>query len=581
MIVRRYKLDLTIFQVGDKDQEFLKNLGAIKNEREDSYVLPYSEEMIRRLKDKGAELEDELSELSKQGKSWEEVESLTLPSKRKQMEHQRKASALLLSQKRFMLALDMGLGKTKCAIDSLTHLIKEGEVLRALVITESSMVENWANYMIKEDSDLKGISLTGNKKDRRAKLRYGIAKGYHVFVINHDGVPTILDDLLEFCEEDWVLILDESSRIKDHMTKRFKTLWKLFQEVSFEYIWLLTGTPLTQKPEDIFSQYCLIDVDEYGAPKKYYAFKATYTVGTGGPYNQVCGYKNMEMFMRKMHKHCYRLLKDDVLDLPPRTFQVIKLPLPKQVQLLYDDFAQTRGLIKIKNHPKAEEHTGGVLFEAEHPFSLRMKARQIVNNYIYRDIYGDDYETVVDRETIKLFEEIGNPKIDWIDSALKENENIQWVIWFAFKADKIALVDYLTKENVKFAVIDGDTPKQIRTEIEKKFQYGHIRVLVGQTSAAGYGLNFVPNEWSRYIHQNVIYYTNGDKCGDRKQSEERTYRIGTKGKSNYYDLIYEKTIEVTIYNSLQRKIDFNTILSSKTSLDDPKILEMLQGTLSV
>ena len=585
MIVRRHKLDLMIYQGTEKDHEFIKNLGGVHYEKTqfsgEHYVLAYSEDMVRRLKDKGAELERELSELVKPGKNWEEVKSLTLPSKRKQMEHQRKASALLLNQKRFMLALDMGLGKTKCAVDAMVELFKEGKATRALVITEASMIDNWSNHMIAEDSDLKGISLNGSKKDRRAKLRYGIAKGYQVFCINHDGVPVILDDLLDCCEEDWILIIDESSRIKDHTTRRFKTLWKLFQEISFEYVWLLTGTPLTQKPEDIFSQYCLIDTDEFGPPKKFYAFKATYTIGSGGPHNKVEAYKNMEMYMRKLHGHCYRLLKDDVLDLPPRTYQVIKLQLPKKLKAVYEEFVKTTGLIRVKNHPKAEPNTDGVLFEAEHPFSLRMKARQLVNNWMYRDIYGEDYETVVDRDTIRLFPDTENPKIGFIDSVLTEKPDWQWVIWFAFKADKLEIIEYLEKNGVEFSVIDGDTPKPARTEIERQFQNGHMRVLVAQPSAAGYGLNFTPKMFSRYTKQGVIYYTNGDKCGDRKQSEDRTYRIGTKDNVHYYDLIYEGTIEATIYQSLQRKIDFNTILSSKTTLDDPRLLEMLRGTLKI
>ena len=129
-----------------------------------------------------------------------------------------------------------------------------------------------------------------------------------------------------------LLVVDESSRIKTPGAKRTKIITKFGKQAKYRRI--LTGTPITKGPEDVYSQFRFLDPLILGYDS-YYSFRARYCVMGGFENRQIVSYQNTEELIEKVESHSFRVLKKDCLDLPPKVYQRHIVPMTKAQEKLY------------------------------------------------------------------------------------------------------------------------------------------------------------------------------------------------------------------------------------------------------
>jgi len=144
------------------------------------------------------------------------------------------------------LFYEQGLGKTCIAINAMRYRIERGQVSRVLVVVPKNVMYTWENE-IRKHSNLRSTILHDNQwRIRRQKFQ----EESEFYIINYDGVSLFYDDILNLMPD--ALILDESTRIKNPTANRTKAILKLSKEIRYKLV--LTGTPLTNSPMDIFCQ---------------------------------------------------------------------------------------------------------------------------------------------------------------------------------------------------------------------------------------------------------------------------------------------------------------------------------------
>src|SRR5690606_4111181 len=128
-----------------------------------------------------------------------------------------------------------------------------------------------------------------------------------------------------------LIIADESHRIKTPSAQQSKAMRRLGKLAAYRL--LLTGTPVTQNPLDIWSQYAVLDEGIFG--RSFYAFRNRYAIMGGYNNHQVVGYKNLDELVEKAHRIAFRITRSECLDLPPEVYTDIPVQLSPRTRAIY------------------------------------------------------------------------------------------------------------------------------------------------------------------------------------------------------------------------------------------------------
>ena len=440
----------------------------------------------------------------------------------------------------FGLFMEMGTGKSKVLIDNLGMLYQAGEINFALVIAPKGVYRNWVAKEIPEHmSDdiphrvIRWVA-TPNKTQQAEMRSVGEEfDGLTIFVMNVESFSSIKGKnagewMGRAFGRNGLIAIDESTTIKNHKAKRTKALMKIAS--AFKYKRLLTGSPVTKSPMDLYSQ-CeflrpgLLGYDSYYAFQGRYAVVQRKTMGSHA-FQQIVGFRNLDELTFKIDQFSYRVLKQDCLDLPDKIYTVRYVGLTKQQRDMYNSIKQ-HALVMLDN---------GELSTAPAVITQMLRLQQILSGHLKTD----------DGDTIYF----DSKRMDALKEILEEHDG-KAIIWSRFRYD----IQQITKMlNDTFgqgcaASYYGDTSDDERQKAVNDFQNSeHLKFFVGNPSTAGYGLTLTEADL-------VIYYANDFNLETRAQSEDRAHRIGQKNNVTYVDLISEGTIDERIVKSLQSKID--------------------------
>ena len=440
----------------------------------------------------------------------------------------------------FGLFMEMGTGKSKVLIDNLGMLYQAGEINFALVIAPKGVYRNWVAKEIPEhmsdDIPHRVIRWVATpNKTQQAEMRSVGEKfdGLTIFVMNVESFSSIKGKnagewMGRAFGRNGLIAIDESTTIKNHKAKRTKALMKIAS--AFKYKRLLTGSPVTKSPMDLYSQ-CeflrpgLLGYDSYYAFQGRYAVVQRKTMGSHA-FQQIVGFRNLDELTFKIDQFSYRVLKQDCLDLPDKIYTVRYVGLTKQQRDMYNSIKQ-HALVMLDN---------GELSTAPAVITQMLRLQQILSGHLKTD----------DGDTIYF----DSKRMDALKEILEEHDG-KAIIWSRFRYD----IQQITKMlNDTFgqgcaASYYGDTSDDERQRAVNDFQNSeHLKFFVGNPSTAGYGLTLTEADL-------VIYYANDFNLETRAQSEDRAHRIGQKNNVTYVDLISEGTIDERIVKSLQSKID--------------------------
>jgi SNF2 family DNA or RNA helicase len=433
--------------------------------------------------------------------------------------------------------MEMGTGKTKVLIDNMAMLYDKGKINGALIIAPKGVVKTWHEQElpthlpdhIENVTTLWQPNIT-KKQETKLNNLFDLGTDLHIFIMNVEALST--NKGVKFAEKflrshRTLMALDESTTIKNPSAKRTKNVLALAPMAKYRRI--LTGSPVTKNPLDLYTQ-CefldpfLLNFNSWYAFRNRYAIMKTIHV-RGRSIQTVHKFQNLGELSDRLKGFSYRVLKEDCLDLPEKIYMKRHVALTKEQENLYEQMRKT-----------AIANLNGKVTSTVTVLTQLMRLQQITCGHF-----------VADDGTVQT---IKNNRLDELMDVLEETEN-KAIIWAYWQRDVQDIRDAIEKKYGPRSVVDyyGLTPQDERQDNIRRFQNDNeCRFLIGTPSTGGYGITLTEAN-------TVIYYSNGYDLEKRLQSEDRAHRIGQKKNVTYIDLIAEDTVDEKIVRSLRKKIN--------------------------
>ena len=456
-------------------------------------------------------------------------------------EHQRVALEKSYDKKNFGYFMEMGCGKSKVLLDNITWLHDNKLIDTAVIVAPKGVYRNWVTKEIPEHMSndiphrvIRWVASPNKRQQEEMRSVKDHFAGLTIFVMNVESFSTKKGQtagewMARTFGNNGLIAIDESTTIKNHKAKRTKSLLKIASQ--FKYRRLLTGSPITKSPLDIFSQTEFLRPGLMGH-ESFYTFQGRYAVlqrrSMGAKsFQQIVGYKNLDELTDKIDTFSYRVLKKDCLDLPEKIYTARYVTLTDEQFRMYS-LLQQQAMLLFED---------GEIVSAPAVITQMLRIQQVLSGHLKTD----------DGE-MKYFP---SRRMDALKEILEEHDG-KVIIWSRFRYDIIQITKMLNKEfgEGSAAAYYGDTTDDERQSIVQQFQSpgSRLRFFVGNPATAGYGLTLTEADL-------VIYYANDFNLETRIQSEDRAHRIGQKNNVTYIDLISEGTIDEKIVEALRNKID--------------------------
>ena len=449
--------------------------------------------------------------------------------------HQKKALAYLYKKDAAALYTDMGTGKTKVMID----LIQSRKFSRVLIVAPKKACDVW-----EEQIGIHGVDglwtthkLSDLSRDKVITLlqetppcgRGDTPKGIHAFIINYDKVwMEGIDKTLLKYQLDCV-ICDESHRIKTPKSKCSMYLAKLGKVVPYRY--LVTGTPLAEKPTDIFAQYKFLDPSIFGTTigrfrEEYENLDPVMTARIGHRIlDKYEPYKNLDQLREKMFSCAF--FAESSLELPEQLDIEWKFALPPKTEALYHDFLKEK-----------VAELNGMWLESNNALTTILRLQQITSGYAN----VEDIETK-ERQVIN----IDHCRREELQELLQEFPKGEPIVVFAHYKKDLKNIHRACREI-------GLTSSEVSGSVDtlKEWKQGLTQVIAVQYSSGSESIDL-----TRACY--AIYYSMTHRLALYEQSRKRIHRPGQTRSVRYYHMIATmrkgQTIDQKIYNSHKLKKD--------------------------
>ena len=425
-------------------------------------------------------------------------------------QHQREALAFVKDKPGSMLAMEMGTGKTKVAID----LMDSHGYRRVLIICPLSVVSVvsgvWPGEFAKHSAlDWTILSLShGSVKDKQAQAEAALATSERAaVVINYESVWR--EPFGSWAKKQpWdLVVMDESHRCKSPGGVASRYLSRLSDRVPQRLA--LTGTPMPHSPLDIYAQYRALDKSIYGT--SFFRFKARYAVMGGWSNTQVVGYQHQEELQRKFYSIAYRVEAADVLDLPPLLTVTRMCELGPKARKLYRTLE--RDFI-------ADLEEGRIT--AVNALSQLLRLQQVTSGYA-RTEDGQDVE-------------VDTTKAELLADLLEDMGKEPVVVFARFKHDLEVFHRVARRLGRPSYEISG-----ARKELSLWNEVGGV--LAVQIQSGGLGIDLTK---ARY----AVYYSLGFSLGDYLQSRARLHRHGQERPVEIIHLVAAHTVDEKVMAAL-------------------------------
>jgi len=457
--------------------------------------------------------------------------------KTKPYAHQLTALEKSWNKENYAYFMEMGTGKTKVLIDNVAMLYDKGKIDGALIIAPKGVVKTWYEQElpthlpdhIENVSVLWQPNITKTQQEKLDSL-FEIDSALHILVMNVEALST--EKGVKFATKfinshKAMMAIDESTTIKTPTARRTKNIIKIGLDAKYKRI--MTGSPITKNPLDLYTQ-CefldpwLLDFASYYAFRNRYAEMKTMHI-RGRSIQVVDKFQNLGELSDIVKEFSYRVLKEDCLDLPPKVFIKRHVTLTADQKRVYEQMKEQA--LAILN---------GKVTTTMTVLTQLMRLHQITCGYVTADD-GTTQQVESNRlnELMSILEDTDGKVIIWANYQLSVGEIIQKII-------KVYGPD-------SYVHYYGLTPQEDRQDFIRKFQNDpKCRFIIGTPQTGGYGITLTEAN-------TVIYYSNGYDLEKRLQSEDRAHRIGQKKTVTYIDLICEDTIDEKIVKALRDKIN--------------------------
>ena len=395
--------------------------------------------------------------------------------KTKPYAHQLKALEMSWNKEVFAYFMEMGTGKSKVLLDNIAMLFDKGKINSVLIVAPKGVYKNWYDSEIPEHL-VKHIDrnvvlwkalITKEQKNKLNSLFEQDFTKLQIFIMNVEALSTRkgLDFAYQFLNVKKALFaVDESTTIKNPGAKRTKNIIQLSKMGKYRRI--LTGSPVTKSPLDLYTQCLFLDPWLLGH-QSYYSFRTRYALMRRAHFNGrsvdlVIGYQRLDELAESLKPFSYRVLKDDCLDLPPKTYMKRVIQLTSEQKKVYEEMKKT-----------ALATLNGKMVTTMNVITQLMRLQQITCGHFKAD---DD-----------SIQNIKNNRITELMDVLEEVEG-KAIIWAHWRHDIDTIVESI-EDKYPGSVVTyyGDTTTEDRQKAIKKIQNpeSKVRFLVGTPQTGG------------------------------------------------------------------------------------------------
>lgn len=474
---------------------------------------------------------------------WKKPEDANFPFKKKPYDHQLMAFSLARGKRAFGYFMEQGTGKTKSLLDDAADIYlnggEAGKIDTLIIVAPNGVHAQWINEQIPEHlvesiAWAGGYTVSSPTPDEANRLRKAVSfkAGLRVIAIHIDMMSypkgkAFLGELLRGSRA--MLVVDESSRIKDSSSKRTKALMVLGKLAKYRRI--LTGTPISQGVEDLYSQLGFLDKDILGYDS-FYAFRNHFCRMGGWQNKKIVGYVNEDELKRKIDSYSYRVLKVDCLDLPEKNFIRQEVLFSPEQKAVYEAMKKDFFL----------DLDGGML-TARLALTRLIRLQQLIGGFVWKRPKKDDFGKVVEPE---VYQEFPNNRVARTIDIINEAQG-KVIVWIKFEGDWRLLTRALDAAKIGWVDYVGTTPQQDRAANIQRFRDDpDTKVFLSSPKSGGIGLNLT-------VASEVIWYSRDFSLENELQANDRCHRIGQTKVVNYHYLVTPKSVDERIDKVLKSK----------------------------
>lgn len=427
-----------------------------------------------------------------------------------------------------MLAMEMGTGKTKVAIDWAAICYRNYGLKRVLVVCPISVLAVWKRQ-IRQHSPVPArvAVLAGSTSDKTRLVRgmtaHRYEKGIDWIIVNYESIwredtrGKRLEDVIKSWKPDLV-VADESHKIKHSTSRQSKSLARLGDVVPMALA--LSGTPITKSPLDVYGQFRFLNSAVFGT--RWTDFKMEYGVWGGLSGYQLKAVRNLPRLKRKVRSNSYQVRKEACLDLPPKVgdisdpngVNIVPVALPEKVMTYYRDMA-SKMIIEIEE----EKVT------AEIVLVKLLRLSQITSGHVNT---VDGVTKIIDDTKLRV-------GMDLIIDMVEQGEKV--VVFTRFRSDYHRLAERLAAARIKYFVLSGDVPANQRDGLVQSFQRGaEPSVFVSQIASGSLGIEL-------HAASHCVFYSWDYRWDHYVQAADRIHRQGQTRSCTYYHLVAPHTID--------------------------------------
>lgn len=456
--------------------------------------------------------------------------------------HQRVCFSLAKDKPIFALFMEQGTGKTFVNLNVAAYKYLHHEIDACLVVCPNGAKSNWALDEIPTHfppwiSRSVFVWEAGFKKAEQAAFDAAVAAQGIVFLIMnveafaHPKAVVFAEKFLK--SRSVFMTVDESSRIKTPSAKRTKALLKLGKLAKVRQV--MTGTPVTQGPLDVYTQAKFLDESILGF-SSFYGFRNYYALLGGYMGRDVVGYAHLDELQARLDPYSYRRLRSECLDLPDKLYKKHYVELSPEQRKIYDEMAEymvvefgdgkASAAIVLTQMTRLQQITGGFVpveyVDEANPLEARTNLEQIPGT---------------------------NPKIEALLEIAEETQG-KIIVWARFRAEIDIIQKALREKYGQDSVVEyhGGVSNDDRTINRKRFQDPNdpSRFFVAQPATASMSLTLTQAKTE-------VYYSNTFSLEDRLQSEDRAMRIGQTENVLIIDLVAKNTLDPKVVVTLRSK----------------------------
>ena len=442
------------------------------------------------------------------------------------------------------LFMEMGTGKTKVAIDWAGIGYRNMNVRRVLVICPLSVMGVWERQIKEHLPFFARVRLLyGSTKDRSKVIRFMIKSPQPTqdwMIINYEGIwrgngRDSIEDLLEKWSPDLV-ICDEAHRLKSNSAKQSKVAARIGRQASQRLV--LTGTPITKSPLDVFGEFRFLDDQIFGS--NWYRFKNHYGVWGGFGNYQLRGYKHLSELIQKVRDNTFRIKKVQAIDLPDKVSVTVPVELGQKAVGHYKKMAKQM-IIEIE-----ETHATAAIV-----LTKILRLSQITSGFIKT---VDGKVKVFDDSKLKAC-------LDLLADVLDSGQKV--VIFVRFRKDIERLQDAIVnKFEIAPLILSGSVPHSERDSLIERFHDDKkAKIFIAQIQAGSLGISLTAASVA-------IFYSLDYSYANYVQAQDRLHRIGQASKVTYYHLVVPRTIDSLTLQILREKGNI-----AEAIVHDPHILK--------